>query len=432
MFDRFREEVYRCFKRGADAGMDLIDALTGSSEVESPVATSESPLYRRKFSSIYDFLKRGKLNLSRLGRVLYEQQPEDAERIAGFEVYAIDCTDDPGPDAETLSDRSQSKKGKSAPIVVGHRYSWLVRLMQWRTSWCMPQDVQRVKTSSSDSQVAAEQVKTLAERSQRLKVVVADSLYCNATFLVAFLLVQSIYALVRMKSNQVLFEEPPERQPGQRGRPRKHGAKFRLSAPSRKPDRVEQRTLLGQSVLLQAWQGLHLYKLPLLAGTVVSVRFLKPDGTPRFKRPLLLFWTGPTNVALVDLAQMYLWRFAIEHMFRFLKQQLGLTKSNSPDLEHRQMWVWCCALAYTQLVLIRRHVADQRPAWHPRRAPGRERPLTPGQVRRLALPFLLRLGTPASPVRRAGKGRGRPAGHRPETRKRFPVVKKDKKQRKPA
>ena len=238
MFDRFREEVHRCFKRGADAGMDLIDALTGSSEVESPVAMSESPLYRRKFSSIYDFLKRGKLDLNRLGRVLYQQQPEDAERIAGFEVYALDCTDDPGPDAETLPDRGQSKKGKSAPIEVGHRYSWLVRLMKWRTSWCMPQDVQRVKTSSSDSQVAAEQVKSLAERSQRLKVVVADSLYCNATFLVAFLLVQSVYALVRMKSNQVLFEEPPERQPSQRGRPRKHGAKFRLSAPSRKPDRV--------------------------------------------------------------------------------------------------------------------------------------------------------------------------------------------------
>jgi hypothetical protein len=129
---------------------------------------------------------------------------------------------------------------------------------------------------------------------------------------------------------------------------------------------------------------------------------------------------------------MYLWRFAIEHMFRFLKQQLGLTKTNSPDLEHRQMWVWCCALAYTQLLLIRQHVADQRPAWHPRHAPGRTRPLTPGQVRRLVLPFLLRLGTPASPVRRAGKGRGRATGYQPEPRTRFPVVKKGKKQRKPA
>jgi hypothetical protein len=432
MFDRFRKALYRCFGLGADVGLDLIDAVTGSQEIESPVAVSESPLFRRKFSSIYDFLKRGKLDLKQLGKVLDQYQPEDAERIAGFEVYALDCTDDPGPDAETLSDRSQSKKGKSAPVVVGHRYSWLVRLVQWRTSWCMPQDVQRVKTSSSDSQVAAEQVKALAERSQRLKVVVADSLYCNATFLVAFLLVQSVYALVRMKSNQVLFEEPPERQPGRRGRPRKHGAKFRLSDPSRDPDRVEKQTLLGQSVLLQAWQGLHLHKLPFLVGTVVSVRFLKPDGTPRFKRPLLLFWTGPTNVALVDLAQMYLWRFAIEHMFRFLKQQLGLTKANSPDLEHRQMWVWCCALAYTQLVLIRQHVADQRPAWHPRHTPARERPLTPGQVRRLALPFLLRLGTPASPVRRAGKGRGRATGYQPKPRKRFSIVVKDKKQRKPA
>ncbi len=54
-----------------------------------------------------------------------------------------------------------------------------------------------------------------------------------------------------------------------------------------------------------------------------------------------LFWTGPTTVALVDLACMYLWRFAIEHMFRFLKQDMGLTKANSP-LVYRQ-WVWACA-----------------------------------------------------------------------------------------
>jgi IS4 transposase len=291
----------------------------------------------------------------------------------------------------------------------------------------MPLDIGRVPTESSDSQVGAEQVAALAEHNSRPKVVVADSLYCNVTFLAIFLTVQCVYALVRIRSNRVLYEEPPERQPGQRGRSRKHGPKFKLSAPSRTPDRAETCTLLGQQVRLLAWTNLHFYQLPFLVGMVLSVQFLKADGTPRFKRPLYLFWTGPTSVALADLARIYLWRFAIEHMFRFLKQHLGLTASNSPNLQARLRWVWCCALASCQLLFIRHKVADRRPPWHPTYVRGKRRPLTPRQVQRNALPFLLELGSPARPTQPAGKGSGRPPGYRPEPRKRHPVVKKSKK-----
>jgi len=182
-------------------------------------------------------------------------------------------------------------------------------------------------------------------------------------------------------------------------------------------------------VRLLAWADLHFYQWPFLVGMVLSVQFLKADGTPRFKRPLYLFWTGPTSVALADLARMYLWRFAIEHMFRFLKQHMGLTASNSPNLQGRLRWVWCCALAYCQLLFIRHKVADRRPAWHPTYVRGRRRPLTPRQVQRNALPFLLQLGSPAFSAQPAGKGSGRPPGYRPEPRKRHPVVKKSRKRR---
>jgi hypothetical protein len=430
MFNRFREEVYQSFDQRGDGGLELIDALTSTPGVASPVELSESPLFRRRFSSIYDVLNRGRIQYERLREVLDELQPEDAETVAGYEVYAMDCTDDPAPEAETLPDRSQSKKGKDTPTVVGHRYSWLVRLAKWRTSWCMPQDIERVATTSTDSQVGAQQIESLSKRNQRLSVVVADSLYGNVVFLHAFLGMQSVFALVRLRSNQVLYEEPPERQPHQKGRPAKHGPKFKLSAPCREPDRVEESTLLGQKLLLKAWTNLHFAKLSLLVGMVLSVQFLKPDGTPRFKRPLLLFWTGPTTIALVDLARMYLWRFAIEHMFRFLKQKMGLTAANSPEVDHRQRWVWCCALAYCQLLLLRQAVADKRPPWHPTKCRGDARPLTPGQVQRQALAFLLGFGTPARPAKSAGKGLGRPFGFTPKPRKRHPVVTKSKKRSK--
>ena len=427
MNDQFRREVYRSFEQRADAWMDLVDAMTSAPTVRSPVELSESSLFRRRFSSVYDFLKSGRMLLPRLRRVLFRNQPEEAETIAGYEIYAVDCTGGPAPEAKTLPDRGQSKKGRNAPLEVGHSYSWLVRLVERGTSWCMPLDIGRVPTESSDSQVGAEQVAALAEHNRRPKVVVADSLYCNGTFLAIFLTVQFVYGLVRIRSNRVLYEEPPERQPGQRGRSRKHGPKFKLSAPSRTPDRVETCTLLGQQVRLLAWTNLHFYQLPFLVGMVLSVQFLKADGTPRFKRPLYLFWTGPTSVALADLARMYLWRFAIEHMFRFLKQHMGLTASNSPNLQARLRWLWCCALAYCQLLFIRHKVADRRPPWYPTYVRGKRRPLTPRQVQRNALPFLVELGSPARPTQPAGKGSGRPPGYRPEPRKRHPVVKKSKK-----
>jgi hypothetical protein len=95
-------------------------------------------------------------------------------------------------------------------------------------------------------------------------------------------------------------------------------------------------------------------------------------------------------------------------------------------------WLWCCALAYCQLLFIRHKVVDRRPAWHPTYVRGRRRPLTPRQVQRNALPFLLELGSPAFPTQPAGKGSGRSPGYRPEPRKRHPVVKKSRKRPIPA
>lgn len=52
----FRDKVYQVLPKRADAMMDLLDALTATVLVESPVALSESVLFRRQFSSVYDAL----------------------------------------------------------------------------------------------------------------------------------------------------------------------------------------------------------------------------------------------------------------------------------------------------------------------------------------------------------------------------------------
>jgi IS4 transposase len=99
---------------------------------------------------------------------------------------------------------------------------------------------------------------------------------------------------------------------------------------------------------------------------MLRVEFLKSDGRPRYKQPMWLLWSGPSGVPLQELCKMYLWRFAIEHMFRFLKQNMGLNSSRSNDLVATEQWMWLCTLAYWQLLLMRNLVEEARPAWHPR------------------------------------------------------------------
>jgi hypothetical protein len=423
---QFRTAVYQSIVKRADAVFDLIDALTVAGHVDSPVALSEETPFRRKFSSIFDTLLHGELNFDSLLQTLYENMPSNSEKIAGYEVYGLDCTPNERPEAETLEDRGSLKAQKDEPVRYGHKYSWLTRLITWGTSWAAPVDVRRVGTNLTDSQIACIQVKELDLRHSEPKVVTVDSLYGNHLFLAVFLVVKNVFALARLRCNQVFYEQPKPHPKGTKGAPAKHGAKFKLSKPSRLPDRSETFLLGEQTVTLQAWQGLHFKKLSALVGMVLRVEFLRADGTPRYKRPMWLFWSGPDTVALKDLCLMYLWRFAIEHLFRFLKQHMGLNANQSTDAVSTDHWMWLCALAYWQLLLMRDEMPYARPAWYPAKPAEGDKKMTPGQVQRGASRFIEQMGTPALPTRTSGKGKGRSKGFRPAARQRFPIVKKGK------
>ena len=418
----FRQDIYNCFTQRADASLDLVDALTQALEVESPVALSESPAFQRDYPSVYDALEAGELDRAALRQTLYTAQPDACQTLAGYEMYAADATPEARPAAETLPDRTPLKSRRDEPAVPGHKYSWLVRLVLPGRSWCAPQDVERITSDATGNQVAAEQVKRLDQHSPRPKVVVADSGYANAVFLAVFLLVQTVAALVRLRNNQVLRQAPGAYQG--KGRRPVHGSKFKLSAPPPPADREETTQVLGQTVRLRAWYDLHMTQLAALVGMVVCVEFLRPDGTRRYRYPLWLFWTGPRSAALADLCSMYLWRFMIEHLFRFLKQHLGLNDANVTTLHSAEHWMWLCGLAYWQLLLMAEVGQGHVLPW--RRLPQPSPPLaySPRQVQRASPAFFLRLGTPARPPRPAGKAPGRTAGFRPAPRTRYPVIRK--------
>jgi hypothetical protein len=305
-FQQFRQKLYQILPKRADATLDLIDALTVAGHVASPVGLSEEGPFRRKFSSIYDVLSEGQLEPQDLHRVLSEHQPESCEQLAGYEIYGLDTTPDERPEAETLAERGLLKAQKNEPVRLGQKFSWLVRLVQRGTSWVAPWDVRRVKLERNDNLTAVEQVKELDQHGSQPKVVVVDSLYANQIFLAVFLVVKTIVALVRLRQNLTLYEQPLPKPPGSRGAPRKHGSAFKMKQPRREPDRTELIQVGRQAVRLSGWHKLHLRQLPTLVGLVVRVEFLKADGSLRYQRPMWLFWTGPESISLQNLCLMYL------------------------------------------------------------------------------------------------------------------------------
>jgi hypothetical protein len=430
----FRGKLLGIFPRRADALFELIDALLLTIDPRSPVELSQSPAFRRRFSMVYDALRKGEVDPDLARQLLAEAEPSEALTVAGCAVYGVDTTIDPRPQAETLEDRGRVYSTSQKKAVAGHQYSWLGRMVSQAPAWFARRDVERVTTEDTPAAVAARQVLRLVATlvvAGMLSVVVADSGYAKAPFLAAFVGLTSLCVLVRLPCNRVLYGAPPAPvinpktgKRAQKGRPPEHGAKFRLQAPPAPERQVEFPLPVDKGrVRVSAWGQLHFKEVARLVGTVVRVEFFTPDGQPKYQRPLWLFWSGPSAFSLEALCQMYLARFGIEHFFRFAKQRLGLLCAKSPTLRACENWAWVVALAYTQLLLARTLVqAMPRPWDKTPRDP--QQPLTAGQVQRAWPIFSLHLGTPAAAPQPSGKAPGRAAGFHPRPRPKQPVVSK--------
>lgn len=419
----FRLGVYASFTLRADALFELVEALLLSPIIHSAVEVSQSPTFRRRFASLYDALDNGRIDPDALRKTLVAAEPQEALTVAGYAVYALDTTIAARPDADTVPDRSKVYSAERGKAIPGHQFSWLGRVVAFGQSWFAPREVQRVPSSSTPAVAGAEQVQRLAADPTPTipKVVTVDSHYAQPRFLRAFVgLAPRVAVLARLACNRVLYGPPPP-PTGKPGRPRVHRAKLALRDPG-EPERQEKVCLLSQEVRLSAWYNQHLKKLPALVGLVLRVEFLKPDGAPRYKRPLWLFWSGPQEIVLADLVTMYLLRFTIEHFFRLIKQRLGLLAAHLGDLAPIETWVQVVALAYWQLLLSRHLVKPTYRPWDPTARQDPNRPLTPGQVLDAWRVFSRTLDTPAAAPGPAGKAPGRAPGYQPRPRERHPVA----------
>jgi hypothetical protein len=325
-------------------------------------------------------------------------------------------------------------------MIPGWPYSFIAALEPGRTSWTLPLDAVRLGPADDATEVTAAQVRDVIARLTAAGhwregdpdiIVVLDSGY-DLTRLAWLLRDLPADVTGRLRSDRVMYFPVPSRVPGTNGRPPRHGARLVLGEPATWPEpaaaTVTETSRYG-TARAAAWPRLHQQlarraawehhegELPVIEGTLIR---LAVEHLPGCRDPEPLWLWSSRAVATEEEAnrawQSFLRRFDIEHLFRFLKQQLGWTRPKLRDPAAADRWTWLVIAAYAQLFLARDLAADIRLPWQRPCPPGR---LTPSRVRRGFRRIRQDLPVPASAPKPSRPGPGRPKGsknHRTATR----------------
>ena len=257
----------------------------------------------------------------------------------------------------------------------------------------------------------------LSAKGQQLYVLDAGH---GQEILAAYPASQQTDIVMRVKSNQCFYFEP-ESKAKPRGRPQKHGLRFKLDATEQPEAEAVMTTVYkGKSLRISSWSKLHYQAYSEVKGRILKLEFLDEKAQPIFAKPLWLFTTNLTLQPDI-LARAYLWRSSQELTFRFCKQHLGLKLAQSPELHHCEAWLTLVALAMNSLLAAKDQLQATPDPWYPRQA---LTPISQRQAHKQALAFFLTLDLPTLPPRPAGKGRGRLQGFKPTPRPRYPVLRK--------
>ena len=416
----FRNRAYQYLCRAHDATFELMDAAMTSRSVYSFAELTQSPLFRRRWSSGYEALQDSRPQRRQLMRLSLEHLdvPEPNPLL-----LAGDHTPWRRSDAKRLPERTYEHQangdGFGRAVTVGQGYSTLAWLPPDANSWALPLRHERITSWESPISKAVWQLQQVCGELPTRPLSLWDSEYGCASFVLKSAHIAAD-KLMRLRSNRNLWGPPP-RYSGH-GRPRIHGAKFKLNDATTwwaaDEDIEVSHSSLGR-LRVRCWHQLHFRKAAQHPMNLIQLQRLDATGQATSTRPFWLAWVGQTMPPLEQLWRYYLNRFALEHWYRFIKQRLhwNLPHLGSPKAAER--WSDLMPLMSWQLWLARHLVRDAPLPW--------QKPLTrlsPGRVADAMASLLPQLGSPAVAPKPRGKSPGWQKG-RPRKRKPpCPVVRK--------
>jgi hypothetical protein len=418
-FSQFRAALYQTCPSRAHALLDLIDAVAQTPRPHSPAELSLA--MQRHWTTLYDALRHGRFDLDTLRPLLVKTARTAAPyRVAGCRVVLVDHTGFPRPAARTVAARERYH-GPNDSRPVGHRYSWLSQLVDEDSAWLAPLDVERIGPDSTPISTALAQVKRLAKTSDEPLLLVGDREYGADEILRVVPQLEGVKVAwtARLRSNLVFYLPPPPRQPGQKGAPRKYGARVQLNDPSSWPAPTWSTTEIspqGERVEICGWADWHRRGFPEQPLQVVHLRVLRADGQPKYKQPLWVMVVGVLDWALI--APLYGCRWREETWHAQAKDLLGWSRAQLGDVERQDRWTWVVLLAGWQLLLARDLARDCPRPWE--RAARGGLPLA--RVQRDFGRILQEFGLGAPAPKPRGKAPGRRVGTRLEPKPRQPLL----------
>ena len=421
----FRHEVYRCFTRAGDALFNTVDALVTETQAHSFPELSLSPLFERRWPSLYEAFEDGRIDHDYLREVFvtYSPLPVPGKRV----WWGIDASSIQRPESTTARDRSivyvPNMPKTKKPISFGWQFSTVVVLPEQPSSWTYTLDQQRIATQQTSTQVAAEQLSQLLALVAYRPVVTTDRWYSCQGFLRDTEQL-ACDKLLRVKRNRVFYRPAPA-STGKRGAPRKDGERFQCSDPSTHgpcDEHWQGTNEQGHAIEVTRWNHLHLRNVRQI--DVSLIRVLRYGATVSLRDPKesWFLWTGQDALPLSEVVPGYKRRYSMEHGYRFDKQALLWTKPRLRTPEQFERWTDVVAIAHNLLVLARPFVQAEYRGWE-----RKQRTTTPQQVRRGMQRILAQLGTPANVPKGRGKSPGRALGMVCKPTPRFSVVRKPKK-----
>jgi hypothetical protein len=410
---QFRQRLYEQLGYAKDALFELMDAVLVSSSIVSFVSLSQSPVFRRQWSSIYAALHDGRVSANQLTPLLTAEVERGQQPL-----LAGDRTLWPRPEAPTLRERSFGREA-GGEITLGHHYSTLAWIPEAQGSWALPLRHERISSFETPLARAAFQLKQVSRALEERPLALYDREYGNGSFVKQ---TRGISAdlLLRLASNRCVWGTPgPYRG---RGAPRKHGAKLKFNDPDNWPSPMQTLHLTdahyGQ-VKLMHWSGFHFKQTPQQAMEIVRVEVVEPVGQRRKFQVLWLAYVGEAMPELASIWQLYLRRFALEHWYRFAKQRLFWTQPQLSSTQASERWSALMPLLSWQLWLARAQCEDAPLPWQ-----SAQDKLAPGRVATAFASILVAIGTPAQAPKRRGKSPGRAFGTQLNPRPQYPTVKK--------
>lgn len=420
---QFRQQLYQTFTRRATALLELIDAIAQVPRPHSPAELSL--VMQRHWSTLYDALDEGQLEPDALRPFLADTATQVCSyRGADCRVVVVDHSGYPRPQARTLAERERYV-GPNDTRQLGHRYSFLSQLVDADTSWLAPLHVERIGPGSTPVGIALTQVARLAQTSTESMIALGDREYGvnDVLRVVPKLPGVPVHFVARLRTNLVFYTPPPARQPGQKGAPRKYGARVQLNNPTTWPEAQwtgSATTKRGEAVEVRGWSGWRRRGIADVTVQIVQVLVRRADGQPKYAQPLWLMVCGG-DIAWEDVWPLYQHRWREETLHRQAKDLLGWTRAQVGSVERQDRWTWLVLLGYWQLLLARELVRDCRRPWE---RPVRDGRLPLARVQRDYGRILAQFGLAMPPPKARGKAPGRVVGTVLEPRRRQPVLKR--------